>query len=153
MDTVDRGIEARVDYERCRIFRGGRPTDVRAFPISVDFHQIGKDVKSQEVEEKRQSFIEALGEGIPGTKIFVGADRIDYTKGIPKRMKGFDLMLSENPELRGKVTLLQLAAPSRTHIEEYRDISEEHDDLAVEINRRHQTEDWMPIRFLRAHQD
>ncbi len=153
MDTVDRGIEARVDYERFRIFRGGRPTNVRAFPISVDFHQIGKDVMSPQVEERRQSFIRELGEGVLETKIFVGADRIDYTKGIPERMKGFDRMLSENPELRGKVTLLQLAAPSRTHIEEYRDINEELDDLVDEINWRHQTEDWMPIRFLRAHHD
>jgi trehalose 6-phosphate synthase len=153
MDTVDRGIEAKVDYDRFRIFRGGRPTHVRAFPISVDFHQIGKDAQVQQVEEKRESFIKELGEGILETKIFVGADRIDYTKGIPERMKGFDLMLKDHPELRGKVTLLQLAAPSRTHIEEYRDINEELDDLVDEINWRHQTEDWTPVRFLRAHHD
>ena len=153
MDTVDRGIEAKVDYEHFRVFRGGRPTHVRSFPISVDFHQIGKDVMSGQVEEKRRSFIKELGEGVLETKIFVGADRIDYTKGIPERMKGFDLMLNEHPELRGKVTLLQLAAPSRTHIEEYRDINDELDDLVDEINWRHQTEDWAPIRFLRAHHD
>lgn len=153
MDTVDRGIEAKVDYEQFRIFRGGRPTHVRAFPISVDFHQIGKDVKSQQVEERRQSFIQELGEGVLKTKIFVGADRIDYTKGIPERMKAFDLMLNAHPELREQVSLLQLAAPSRTHIEEYRDINEELDDLVDEVNWRHQTEDWMPIRFLRAHHD
>jgi alpha,alpha-trehalose-phosphate synthase [UDP-forming] len=153
MDTVDRGIEAKVDYEHYRIFRGGRPTHVRAFPISVDFHQIGQDVMSQRVEEKREGFIKELGEGILETKIYVGADRIDYTKGIPERMKGFDLMLKDHPELQGKVTLLQLAAPSRTHLETYRDINEELDDLVDEINWRHQTEDWTPIRFLRAHHD
>lgn len=87
------------------------------------------------------------------TKLYVGADRIDYTKGIPERMKGFDLMLKDNPELKGKVTLLQLAAPSRTHIEEYRNINDELDDVVDEINWRHQTDDWIPIRFLRAHHD
>lgn len=153
MDTVDRGIEAKVDYEHFRIFRGGRPTHIRAFPISVDFHQIGKNTLSKRVEEKRRSFIKELGEGILETKLYVGADRIDYTKGIPERMKGFDLMLKDNPELKGKVTLLQLAAPSRTHIEEYRNINDELDDVVDEINWRHQTDDWIPIRFLRAHHD
>jgi len=153
MDTVDRGIEAKVDYEHYQIFRGGHPTHVRSFPISVDFHQVGKDATSPPVEEKRQNFIREIGEKILETKIYVGADRLDYTKGIPERMKGYDLMLRLHPELRGKVTLLQLAAPSRIHIEEYRDINEELDDLVDEINWRHQTEDWTPIRYLRAHHD
>jgi len=153
MDTVDRGIEAKVDYESYRIFRGGHPTYVRPFPISVDFHQIGKDAVSSQVEEKRQSFIREVNGKILETKIFVGADRLDYTKGIPERMKGFDLMLKLHPELREKVTLLQLTAPSRTHIGEYRDIDDELEDLVDEINWRHQTEDWTPIHYLRAHHD
>jgi len=153
MDTVDRGIEAKVDYEQFQIFRGGRPTHVRAFPISVDFRQIGKDATSGPVEERRLNFIKELGDEVLRTRVFVGADRIDYTKGIPERIRGFDLLLKNHPELREKVTLLQLAAPSRTHIEEYRDINDKLDDLVDEVNWRHQTEDWMPIRFLRAHHD
>lgn len=153
MDTVDRGIEAKVDYEQFQIFRGGRPTHVRAFPISVDFRQIGKDAASGPVEERRLNFIKELGDEVLRTRVFVGADRIDYTKGIPERIRGFDLLLKNHPELREKVTLLQLAAPSRTHIEEYRDINDKLDDLVDEVNWRHQTEDWMPIRFLRAHHD
>jgi trehalose-6-phosphate synthase len=153
MDTVDRGIEAKVDYEHFRIFRGGRCTYIRSFPISVDFDQIGKDAESPRVQEARDSFIRELGEGILKTKIYLGIDRIDYTKGIPERMKGFDLMLKQHPELLGKVSLVQLAAPSRTHIEEYRDLNDQLDDLVDEINWRHQTENWIPIRFLRAHHD
>jgi len=153
MDTVDRGIEAKVDYEQFQIFRGGRPTHVRAFPISVDFRQIGKDATSGPVEERRLNFIKALGEKVLGTRVVVGAVRIDNTNGIPERIRGFDLLLKNHPELREKVTLLQLAAPSRTHIEEYRDINDKLDDLVDEVNWRHQTEDWMPIRFLRAHHD
>lgn len=149
MDTVDRGIEAKVDYEHFRIFRGGRPTYIRSFPISVDFDQIGKDAESPRVQEARDSFIRELGEGILKTKIYLGVDRIDYTKGIPERIKGFDLMLKQHPELLGKVSLVQLAAPSRTHIEEYRDLNDQLDDLVDEINWRHQTEDWIPIRFRR----
>jgi len=153
METVDRGIEAKVDSENYRIFRGGRPTYVRPFPISVDFEQIGRDAVASLVEDKRQNFIREIDGKILETKIFVGADRLDYTKGIPERMKAFDLMLRLHPEIRGKVTLLQLAAPSRVHIEAYRDITDELDDLVDEINWRHQTEDWIPVCYFRAHHD
>lgn len=152
LGTVDRGIESRVDYEQFRAFRGGRPTYVRAFPISVDYEQIGQDVKSPIVGQQMDGFLKELGEN-NGVKLFVGADRIDYTKGIPERLRAFDMMLSCHPELKTKVTLVQLAAPSRTHIEAYRKLNDELDDLIDEINWRHQTETWMPIRFLRAHHD
>jgi trehalose 6-phosphate synthase len=151
LDTVDRGIEARVDYEHFRVFRGGRPTCVRPFPISVDFEQIATDAKSHQVTARKKRFVKELGETTAGTKLFIGADRIDYTKGIPERLRAFDLMLQRQPELRGKVTLVQLAAPSRTHIETYRSLNDELDDLVDEINWKYITEDWAPIRFLRAH--
>ena len=152
LGTVDRGIESRVDYEHFRAFRGGRPTYVRAFPISVDDEHIGQDVESPIVGQHMDGFLKELGES-NGGKLFVGADRIDYTKGIPERLRAFDMMLSCHPELKTKVTLVQLAAPSRTHIEAYRKLNDELDDLIDEINWRHQTETWMPIRFLRAHHD
>jgi trehalose 6-phosphate synthase len=88
-----------------------------------------------------------------GMKLFVGADRIDYTKGIPERLEAFDRMLSRYPETRGKAVLMQLAAPSRTAVAAYRKLNEEIDDIVGQINERHQTEDWVPVRFLRAHHD
>jgi trehalose 6-phosphate synthase len=150
---VDRRIEALVDYEHFRVFRGGRPTYVRPFPISVDLRQIGEDGESPRVLKRRDSFLKELGEGVLETTIYAGVDRIDYTKGIPERLRAFDLMLRQHPELRTRATLIQLAAPSRTHIGAYRDINDELDDLVDEINWRHQTEDWAPVRFLRAHHD
>ena len=153
LDTVDKGMEAMVDYENFSIYRGGRPTYIRPFPISVDFKQIGIDSGSENVREKTESFIRELGPGAEGTRIYVGADRIDYTKGIPERLRGFDLLLQRNPDLKKKVTLLQLAAPSRTQIEEYQSINDEIENLVEEINRRHGAEAWKPIHFLRAHHD
>ncbi|MBI5420371.1 MAG: trehalose-6-phosphate synthase [Deltaproteobacteria bacterium] len=152
LGTVDRGIESRVDYEHFRAFRGGHPTYVRAFPISVDHAQIGRDAESPSVTQRIDGFRKELGEN-NGARLFVGADRIDYTKGIPERLRAFDVMLSCHPELRTKVTLVQLSAPSRTHIEAYRILNDNLDDLVDEINWRHQTDTWMPIRFLRAHHD
>ncbi|PKN63375.1 MAG: trehalose-6-phosphate synthase [Deltaproteobacteria bacterium HGW-Deltaproteobacteria-15] len=153
MDTVERTIESRVDYEQFRIFRGGRPTHIRSFPISVDFHQIANDSESQRTRKSYDRIVKELGEGVLGTTVYAGVDRIDYTKGIPERVKAFDLMLKLHPEIHGKVTLLQLAAPSRTHIEDYRDINDKLDDLVDEVNWRHQTEEWTPVRFLRGHHD
>jgi len=153
LDTVEKTLEAMVDYENFSIYRGGRPTYIRPFPISVDFGQIGIDAGSSIVQEKKESFIRQLGPGAEGTKIYVGADRIDYTKGIPERLRGFDLLLQRNPDLKRRVTLLQLAAPSRTQIEEYGRINDEIENLVEEINRRHGADPWKPVHFLRDHHD
>jgi trehalose-6-phosphate synthase len=153
LDTVDRAIEARVDYEHFRVYRGGRPTYVRPFAISVDFLQIGEDVSTAEVEQRKASFLKELEIETGTPKLLVGADRVDYTKGIPERLRAFDLLLTRHPEFRTKVMLVQLAAPSRTHVEEYRRLNEELDALVDDINWRHQTEQWTPIRFLRAYHD
>lgn len=152
LGTVDRGIESRVDYEHFRAIRGGNATHVRAFPISVDYEQLEKDSEAPEVGQRIAGFMKELGDHL-GEKLFVGADRIDYTKGIPERLLAFDNMLIRHPELKEKVTLVQLAAPSRTHIDAYRKLNDELDNLVDEINWRHQTEEWRPIRFLRSHHD
>ncbi|MDD5760925.1 MAG: trehalose-6-phosphate synthase [bacterium] len=153
LDTVDRGIEARVDYEHFRVFRGGHATYIRPFPISVDYRQIGRDVGVKEAANRKAAFLKELGVDEGEMKLLVGADRIDYTKGIPERLRAFDQLLTRYPEYHSKVTFVQLAAPSRTHIEEYRKHNEELDILVDEINWRHQTDQWIPIRFLRAHHD
>lgn len=153
LDTVDRGIEGRVDYEHFRIFRGGHPTMVRPFPISVDAEQIGSDVRSAPVRNRMAELETEYGNRASGKRFIVGVDRIDYTKGICERLRSFDLMLKEHPEYCGAVTFLNFCAPSRLHVEAYRDLNDQIDDLVDEINWRHQTDDWMPIRFLRHHHD
>ncbi len=153
LETVGRAIESLVDYENFRVFRGGHPTYIRPFPISVDFEQIGRDVVSPEVGKRKGRFLKELEGSITDTMLYVGADRIDYTKGIPERLQAFDQMLTRYPETKTKVTLLQLAAPSRTAVAAYRRLNEELDEIVQEINWRHQTDDWIPIRFLRAHHD
>ncbi len=153
LDTVDRGIEARVDYEHFRIFRRAHPTYVRPFPISVDCEQIGRDAALPPVESRMASLCRRIQDADGDQKLFVGADRIDYTKGIPERLRALDLMLRLHPEWKAKVAYLQLAAPSRTHLESYRRLNEEIDTLVDEINWRHQTESWTPVHFLRGHHE
>jgi trehalose 6-phosphate synthase len=153
LGTVERGIEALVNYDYFKVQRGGHSTYIRPFPISVDYRQIGRDMRSKEVAQRKAAFLKELGVEKGDTKILVGADRIDYTKGIPERLRAFDQLLRQHPEFRSKLCLVQLAEPSRTHVEEYRKHNEELDNLVDEINWRHQTDQWTPVRFLRAHHD
>lgn len=153
LDTVDRGIEAKVDYEHFRVFRGGHPTSVRPFPISVDQIQIGHDAQQVAVTEKLKELRSQYAQPPIDQQFIIGVDRIDYTKGILERLIGFDTLLRNHPELLGRVTFLNFSAPSRTHVEAYRELNDKIDDIVDEINWRHQTEQWVPARFLRSHHD
>ena len=153
LDTVDRAIEAKVDYEHFQVFRGGHPTTVRPFPISVDQVQIGRDVQRPEVTARLSELRALYDQPLQNHQFIIGVDRIDYTKGILERLKGFDTLLNAHPELKGRVTFLNFSAPSRTHVEAYRELNDKIDDLVDDINWRHQTEKWTPVNFLRAHHD
>jgi trehalose 6-phosphate synthase len=153
MDTVDRGIEARVDYEHFQIFRNDHPTWVRPFPISIDFSRISSDSAAPEIESRMKELSQEWLQTMLPQKVIVGVDRIDYTKGILERLRAFDKLLVHRPEYRGKVTFLNFSAPSRMHVDAYRDLNDRIDELVDNINWRHQTDDWVPVRFIREHHD
>jgi trehalose 6-phosphate synthase len=144
--TVDRTLEARLDYERNDIVRGGRRTAVRPFPISIDFHQVCQDSQLEEVDEE----IDRLrGQyWLDRQCIGLGLDRIDYTKGIPDRLRAFDRFLTLYPEYHGKVVLVQVGAPSRTDIVSYQTLNDELDRLVEDINGRHGDRRWRPVVYL-----
>jgi trehalose 6-phosphate synthase len=81
----------------------------------------------------------------------VGVDRIDYTKGIPERFRAVDRLLELHPELKGMFRFVQVGAPSRTHIPAYRRLNDELDQLAADINWRHEQNGWRPITFFNEH--
>lgn len=153
LDTVDRAIEAKVDYEHFRVFRGGHPTSVRPFPISIDHAQIEYDARQPVVVERVRELRAQYTQPQSNQQLIVGVDRIDYTKGILERLRGYDTMLRNHPELKGRVIFLNFSAPSRTHVGAYRELNDKIDDLVDEINWRHQTEQWTPTLFLREHHD
>jgi trehalose 6-phosphate synthase len=124
---------------------------VRPFPISVESWEeknvpTGDDLARQIAGFKREHKLE-------GTEVAVGVDRIDYTKGLPERFRAVGRFLEKYPMHRERFTLVQLGAPSRTHIRRYREHIAELEALADEINWKYQTENWKPIRFLVAHHD
>ncbi len=151
LDTVDRGIEAKVDRERWQITRGGRVTTVRDFPISIDFAAHEELARSAEVETAMGHWRVRLR--LSGRVLGAGIERLDYTKGIPERLRALDYLLEGRPELRGKLTFLQIAVPSRSHIPAYQAIEDEVDRLVEQLNWRWGTPEWQPVVLLKQHLD
>jgi trehalose 6-phosphate synthase len=86
-----------------------------------------------------------------GKLLGIGIDRLDYTKGIPERLRFLDRLLQQYPAYRGKLVFLQIAVPSRSCLPAYRQIEQEVDQLAAEINLRWGTPFWRPVILLKRH--
>ena len=147
LETVDRTIEARVDYEQFSVTRGSHETQVRPFPISIDMDALSQNGLAR---SNIQGFRSRLGLRDEWA-LAVGVDRMDYTKGIPERLRAVDRFLERYPVWRKRFVFVQLGAPSRTEIREYRALNQEIDELAADINARHGADDWRPICLARAH--
>lgn len=150
LETVDRNIEALVNTENSNIVRLGQNTLVRPFPISIDFDEHVQISASDEVEGEIAWWRETLRLSDSSVEFLgIGIDRIDYTKGIPDRLLGFDAFLSEHPEYRGRVRFVQIGVPSRIQIEEYQALNNELDRMVQRINTQWSTDSWQPIVFLK----
>jgi len=147
MDTVDRAIEAKVDWERFEITCGGKRTAIRPFPISVDFADLDQSARTPAVKAEMERLREELG--ISDEKVGIGLDRIDYTKGIPERFNAFERLLQKHPDYRGKVVFIQAGVPSRVHIAAYQALNKEVDELVERINWEYGAGKWKPILLLR----
>jgi trehalose-6-phosphate synthase len=148
--TVDRELEARADRERSAIIYRRHMTKIRAFPISIDFEAVAREAASpatnERIERIRKQY--KLNDNIV---LGVGADRIDYTKGLPERIEAVDRFLARYPEYCGRFVFFQAGVPSRTHVEEYRRLNEELDARVQAVNEKYGTPDWRPVLFLREH--
>jgi len=149
LDTIDRTIEAKVDWERNEVTRGGKKTLVRPFPISVDFEELCSEAQTPEIADEIARLRSTLG--ICEEKIGIGLDRIDYTKGIPERFNAIDRLLEKYPQYMGKVVFVQAGVPSRTHISAYQTLNEQIDTMVEKINWKYTTGHWKPIIWLREH--
>jgi trehalose 6-phosphate synthase len=134
IESVDRFLESRIDRERQAVVQSGRECLVRSYPISIDWPNRWAQAAPPATECRRTVFAE-LGLG-PDALLGVGVDRLDYTKGIEERLLAVERTLERFPDLRGRFTFAQLAAPSRTLIEKYRSLNERVEALAARINER-----------------
>ena len=149
LQTVDRTVESRVDWEHFSVLRQSHRTMVRPFPISVAL----TDDESIESDHHRVNYLErsALMHnlGVEAEFMGIGVDRVDYTKGIPERFRAIERFFEKYPKYQGKFTFVQIGAPSRTHIKRYHDLLAEVEAEAERINWRFQTGKWKPIIFLK----
>jgi trehalose 6-phosphate synthase len=151
MDSVDRFLEARIDRDRNAVVQQGRATLVRPYPISLEWPvRWLKDLPS--APECRAAVRAELGLGSDAV-LGVGVDRLDYTKGIEERLLAVERVLERFPSLRGRFTFVQIAAPSRTEIERYRQLGARVEDMAARINDRFGGGGYRPIRLLKAHHE
>jgi trehalose 6-phosphate synthase len=148
LETVDRALECKIDMERFAVTRGGKTTVVRPHPISID-PTIADDYIPEDPRKEERRLRKRLG--VRNEALLVGVDRVDYTKGLPERLRAVDCLLTLHPELKRTFSLVQVAAPSRTHIPTYRRLNEELNALVEEINWRHGNHTWRPIVYLHDH--
>ncbi|HEU4635217.1 MAG TPA: trehalose-6-phosphate synthase [Edaphobacter sp.] len=147
LNTVDRVLEARVDWEHFSVKRNDHLSSVLPFPISVELTEDAPDTSLQHsAEEERSAIISELG--IDASFLGVGVDRVDYTKGIIERFRAVESFLERHPRYQGKFTFIQIGAPTRSNIPRYAEFQREVEFEANRINDRFKRGKWRPIVFL-----
>jgi trehalose 6-phosphate synthase len=151
LETVDRLLETRIEREHSTVSYGGRQTRVEHYPISI--HWPGEESQRWlPVEDCRRKIRERLS--LPQDHLLVlGVDRLDYTKGILERFHAFELLLERYPEMIGKATMVQIASPTRSALEEYQAFEVKVKATAQRINERFSLGAWQPICLKAKHHD
>jgi trehalose 6-phosphate synthase/phosphatase len=132
-----------IDVVDDRALVNGRSVQLAVFPIGVDAKAYQERSLETDVTEETAN----LRAG-SSCKLLVGIDRLDYTKGIPRRLLAFEHLLSHRPEWRERVRMVQVAVPSRTGVRAYRRFRQEVDALVGHINGMFGTHDWTPVHYL-----
>jgi trehalose-6-phosphate synthase len=146
LSTVDRTLEARVDWEHFAVKRRNHWSSVLPFPISVDLLATENGAGPHSNAEERSAIFDELG--IEATFLGVGVDRLDYTKGILERFLAVESFLERYPRYQGKFTFVQIGAPTRSHIQQYADFQHAVEAEAQRINDRFRDGRWRPIVML-----
>jgi trehalose 6-phosphate synthase len=133
--AVEEELGLEIEHESSRVRVGDRVSTVISVPIGVDYDRIQEMAGDPDLplEQERLKSLFGLTAGVIG----IGVDRLDYTKGIPERLAALDKVFRRRPELRGKLTFLQIGVPSRSAIESYSAIETEIDQRIAAINARH----------------
>ena len=143
VDTVDRFLEARVDRESFNVSLGGKLTAVRRYPISIAWPPEAEML--QKSVPVCRSDIRQMNDLPPEHKLGVGIDRLDYTKGIVERLRAIERLLELNPDWVGRFTFVQIAAPTRSGIDEYQHHEAQVRAMATRINARFNRQGPPPI--------
>ncbi len=144
LETVERTIEGRVDWESFSVVRGQHRTWVRPFPISVA-------PDDSEPMPDRGALRAELG--VMTEWMGVGVERVDYTKGLPERFRALRRFFEKWPEYRRRVTFVQIASLSRSQIPRYRALQEEVREVVRALNEEIGERGWQPVIYRERHHD
>jgi trehalose 6-phosphate synthase len=151
VDTVDRLLEARAERDTFTVSYRGRITEVKRYPISVEFPP-QPQLMARTVEECRAAV--RARHGLPEDQVIgVGVDRLDYTKGIEERLRAVERFLEIHPDWLGKFTFVQIAAPTRVRIDDYQNYETRVRALADRINARFARHGSRPLELIVAHHE
>lgn len=150
LETVDRALESRIEWEHFAVRRGNHTTYVKSFPISIAYPNYPPmSAGTAGGGQSKEGLLTELG--VQTTYLAVGVDRLDYTKGILERLRGIERFLEKYPLYQGQFTFVELGAPSRIHIKQYRDLIAAIEAESDRINWRFQSGGWKPIVVLKRH--
>jgi len=144
LETADRIVESRINWENFTVQRLGHSTTVRPFPISVDTPDAADVAESASATRSR--LLKSLD--VDALFLGIGIDRMDYTKGILERFLAVERFLDKYPRYQGQFTFVQIGAPSRSHLKRYHDLEAEIEAEAARINWRFQRDKWRPVVLL-----
>ncbi|MBI4614127.1 MAG: bifunctional alpha,alpha-trehalose-phosphate synthase (UDP-forming)/trehalose-phosphatase, partial [Planctomycetes bacterium] len=130
------------DHYLGRILTRERVLRAGTYPMGIDFRRFFETQGPLSSDRAP-----AMGSGLPA-KTLLSVDRLDYTKGIPQRLRAFELFLESQPQWRGRVTLVLIVVPSRIGVLPYRDVKREVEELVGKINGRYATLEWTPVRYM-----
>lgn len=152
LDTVDRYLEARIESEHSTISFGGKETLVESYPISIAWPTAEEQAAWASPESCRADMLARFD--LPADAcIAVGVDRFDYTKGILERLHAVERLLEKHPSWIGRFVMIQVAAPTRDVLDEYRSFQDRIQQTAARINARFSQPGYRPIHLLAQHHD
>jgi trehalose 6-phosphate synthase len=152
IETVDRFLEARIEHEHATVTFGGAGTLVENYPISIEWPADAAVAHWPSVQDCRAAVARRLA--LPAdARIAVGVDRFDYTKGILERLHAVERMLEKHPDWIGRFVFVQIAAPTRSALDEYQAFQQRIAAMTGRINARFGRDGHEPIRLLATHHE
>jgi trehalose 6-phosphate synthase/phosphatase len=131
------------DHDMGQVMAEDHLVKVGTFPMGIDYHEFNNAPIRPEVVKEKAELKNALGD----CQVILSIDRLDYSKGIINRLKGYELFLKRRPEWQGKVIMVLVVVPSRTKVEHYQQMKRQIDEFVGRINGRCGKMNWMPILY------
>ncbi|MEM9916981.1 MAG: bifunctional alpha,alpha-trehalose-phosphate synthase (UDP-forming)/trehalose-phosphatase [Bacteroidota bacterium] len=121
-----------------------RAVNVDVFPMGIDYEKYAHPEKVADTTESSRLIQRLLAKK---RRLIISIDRLDYTKGIPQRLRAYEQFISRHPHYKGKVTLMLIVVPSRSNVDQYQELKDEVDTLVGRIDGEYRTFGWSPIQY------